>query len=151
MHTPTLSNKSPFEALYGVVPVIHHLRTFGCACYPLLRPYNSTKLQAKTTKCVFLGYTSKYKRYICYAVSQNNFFVSRHVVFSEYEFPYTNLLAQTTYTSSCSNQFDGLLSLLVVTSQNVVTLPSQAINPQWSFSFQYFKSFYITPTFFHLL
>lgn len=71
MHTPILSNKSPFEALYGAVPMIQHLRTFGCACYPLLRPYNTTKVQPKTTKCIFLGYASKYKRFICYAVSQH--------------------------------------------------------------------------------
>lgn len=35
--------------MHGVVPAISHLRIFRCACYPLLKPHNITKLQAKTT------------------------------------------------------------------------------------------------------
>ncbi|KAM1079132.1 hypothetical protein ACFX2B_013731 [Malus domestica] len=125
MPTPILHNQSPFEALYGVVPMIHHLRTFGCACYPFLRPYNATKLQAKTTKCVFLGYASKFKGFICFAVSTHKFFVSRHVVFSEHEFPYNDLLSRaTTPQSTTSVHITDLSSLPVVPSQPIVTIPS---------------------------
>ena len=83
MPTPLLSNKSHFELLYGSFPILSHLRIFGCVCYPLLKPYNNTKLQAKTTKCVFLGYASKYKGFLCYEVIRHRLYVSRHVFFCE--------------------------------------------------------------------
>lgn len=102
MPTLVLQNQSPFQALYGSQPVISHFKVFGCSCYLLLRPYNSTKLQARTTKCVFLGYASKYKGYICYEVQKGKFFVSRHVVFDETEFPYLGLLKLTTQSSHSS-------------------------------------------------
>ena len=56
----TLNQKSPFEALYEYAPNVHHLKIFGCFYYPLLRPLNTSKLQPRTTKCIFLGYASKY-------------------------------------------------------------------------------------------
>ena len=43
--TPKLSHKSPWETLFHKSPDISHLKTFGCICFPLLRPYNSHKLQ----------------------------------------------------------------------------------------------------------
>lgn len=86
MPTTVFHNKSPFKLLFGKVPVITHLRIFGCACFPLLKSFNITKVQAKTTKCVFLGYTSKYKGYICSHVSKKRIFISRHVIFYELSF-----------------------------------------------------------------
>lgn len=74
------------------MPDISHLRVFGCSCYPLLRPYNSNKLQSRTTKCVFLRYASKYKGYICFEVSKNKVVISRHVKFDETKFPYLILV-----------------------------------------------------------
>ena len=83
--------KSPFFLLYGSSPVIHHLRIFGCACFPLLRPYNSNKLQPKTSTCIFLGYAGQYKGYICFSLHTNRIFVSRHVLFDESLFPYISV------------------------------------------------------------
>lgn len=94
MPSSTLDNKSPFKALFNSIPEIHHLRVFGCLCYHLLRPYNHTTLQPKTTKCIFLGYASKYKGYICFEVHKRRFYISRHVLFDETEFPYPNLVSQ---------------------------------------------------------
>jgi histone deacetylase 1/2 len=83
--------KSPFFLLYGSSPVIHHLRIFGCACFPLLRPYNTNKLQPKTSTCIFLGYAGQYKGYICFSLHTNRIFVSRHVLFDESLFPYISV------------------------------------------------------------
>jgi hypothetical protein len=85
--TPTLSNQSPWEALYKVSPDLKHLRTFGCECFPLLTPYNSHKLFPKTTPCVFLGYPLHTKGYYCLDPVTNRIYTSRHVLFNESIFP----------------------------------------------------------------
>ncbi|KAM1260029.1 hypothetical protein ACFX2J_039256 [Malus domestica] len=123
MPTPVLQNQSPFQVLYGQNPVITHLRVFGCSCYPLLRPYNTSKLQAKTTKCVFLGYASQYKGYICYEVSKAKFFISRHVIFNETEFPYLSLLQLSKQNSVSHVPCSPSSFTHVPNHQNVLVVP----------------------------
>ena len=43
--TPLIKNLSPFEKLFHTDPEYSFLKTFGCTCWPNLRPYNSNKLQ----------------------------------------------------------------------------------------------------------
>ncbi|BFG38872.1 hypothetical protein CerSpe_251460 [Prunus speciosa] len=52
-----------------------------------MKPYNHTKLQPKTTQCIFLGYASQYKGYICFNSQANKLIVSQHVLFAESLFP----------------------------------------------------------------
>jgi histone deacetylase 1/2 len=40
-----LNFMSPLEKLFGQKPDYNFLRTFGCACWPNLRPYNPRKLE----------------------------------------------------------------------------------------------------------
>jgi dolichol kinase len=61
--TPFVQNGSPFSVLFKQPLDYANLRIFGCACYPLLRPYNSHKLMFKSKRCIFLGYGSHYKGY----------------------------------------------------------------------------------------
>lgn len=63
------------------------LKSFGCACYLNLRPYNTHKLNFHTTKCVFLGYSSQHKGYKCLS-STRRLYISRHVIFNEDYFPF---------------------------------------------------------------
>ena len=63
--TPLLHNKSPWEVLFKSKPDLLHLRTFGCTCFPLLKPYNKHKFQPHTTHCIFLGYPAYSTVYIC--------------------------------------------------------------------------------------
>jgi hypothetical protein len=72
-----LQLKSPYFLLYGSPLVITHLWIFGCACFPLLKPYNTNKLQPKTSTCIFLGYAGQYKGYFCFFIQTNRFFVTR--------------------------------------------------------------------------
>ena len=94
-----LHHKSPFELLFQSTPIISHLRIFGCACFPLLRPYLANKLQPKTTMCIFLGYASQYKGYVCFDVLTKRTYISRHVIFNEHIFPYLEL-AKVSQSSS---------------------------------------------------
>lgn len=91
MPTTVLQNKSSFELLYKVVPELSHLRVLGCSCYPLLKPYNISKLQPKTFRCLFLGYAPHYKGYICYHLETKTTYISRHVMFNVLEFPFSSL------------------------------------------------------------
>ncbi|KAM0958955.1 hypothetical protein ACFX2C_024187 [Malus domestica] len=91
MPTLVLSMKSPFEMLYHSSPKLDHLKIFGCACYPSLKPYRSHKLAPKTSECIFLGYAAQYKGFICFNPKDNKLIVSRHVLFDESHFPATHM------------------------------------------------------------
>lgn len=57
MPSSLLEFTTPFKSLHGHSPFYQKLRVFGCSCFPWLRPYTSHKLDAKSTPCVFLGYS----------------------------------------------------------------------------------------------
>lgn len=71
MPTPVLSNKTPFEILFHQVPNYKRLKTFGCLCYPWLRPHSTSKLQPKSSQCLFLGYSTAKSAYQCLDYSSN--------------------------------------------------------------------------------
>lgn len=58
-----LSFTSPVEKLFNTKPNYHHLRVFGCLCYPHHRPYNKLKLHYRSDAAIFLGYSSDHKGY----------------------------------------------------------------------------------------
>ncbi|RVX10653.1 Retrovirus-related Pol polyprotein from transposon TNT 1-94 [Vitis vinifera] len=55
-----ITHSNPFHKL----PNYHHLRVFGCLCFPSLRPYTQHKLCYRSTACVFLGYAPAHKVFI---------------------------------------------------------------------------------------
>jgi hypothetical protein len=97
--TPTISNQTPYFKLFHHDPDYNILRTFGCACFPLMRPYNPHKLAFRSKKCIFLGYSSNHRGYRCLDFSTNHrgyrcldfstnrVYISRDVVFNEQDFP----------------------------------------------------------------
>lgn len=100
--TPILAYKSPFEFLYEKVPDYGFLKSFGCLCFPYLRPYNHNKLECRSLPCVFIGYSPKHKGYMCYHVPTSRVYISRYVVFDESSFPYlsqTQLIPKSSHTS----------------------------------------------------
>lgn len=88
--TPVLNNISPFQKLFLTKPDYYFLKVFGCACYPYLGPYNSHKLQFRSSKCVFLGYNPMHKRYKCLS-SSSRIYNAHSVNFDESDFPYKSL------------------------------------------------------------
>ena len=89
--TSVLSFVSPWSKLYSSPPDLPQLKVFGCACYPLLRPYSSHKLDPRTKECLFLGYSPRSKGFLCLDVSSQHIYTSRHVLFNESKFPFTTL------------------------------------------------------------
>jgi len=80
--TPTLKMRSPFFTLFQTKPNYNKLRSFGCLCFPWLKPYTSHKLELRSEPCVFLGYSLSQSAYICYNCKTNKFYNSRHVQFT---------------------------------------------------------------------
>lgn len=83
-------SRSPFTLLFDKDLDYSLLRVLGCACFPLTCPYNSHKLQNRSTTCAFLGYVLNQKGYKCLDLETNRTYVSRHVRFDENCFPFKN-------------------------------------------------------------
>jgi hypothetical protein len=89
--TKVLDFSSPLEILFKETPNYAGLRPFGCACWPNLRPFNTHKLQFRSKKCVFLGYSNLHKGFKCLNVAEGRVYISRDVIFDETVFPFHKL------------------------------------------------------------
>jgi transposase InsO family protein len=76
-----LDFKSPLEVLYNRKIDISHLKIVGCVCY--VHSQDGGKLEPRLRKCVFLGYSSKKKGYICLDPNTKKIYISRDVEFDE--------------------------------------------------------------------
>lgn len=86
-----INNDTPFFRLFGHEPDYTSLRTFGCACWSHLRPYNTKKLEFRSKQCVFLGYSNQHKGFKCLDPKTGRVYISRDVVFYEKVFPIESL------------------------------------------------------------
>jgi len=120
-HLPTkvLNNITPYFVLHKTMPRYSDLHTFGCACYPYLRPYEKYKLAFRSKQCIFLGYSNQQKGYHCLDFATGRVFISRHVVFYEDIFPHLDKSHSS--TTPASNQSSG-----TPLSSNIVPLISHA-------------------------
>ncbi|PRQ16309.1 putative RNA-directed DNA polymerase [Rosa chinensis] len=84
---------SPFEQLFNTAPDYNFLRAYGCLCFPWLKPYAAHKLDFRSRKCVFLGYSLYQKGYRCLDPTNGRVYVSRHVIFDENTFPFKEKLS----------------------------------------------------------
>jgi histone deacetylase 1/2 len=86
-----INSDTPVERLLHVTPNYDALRTFGCACWPNLRPYNTHKLDFRSKRCFFIGYSPLHKGVKCLDISTGQVYISRDVVFDENVFPFAAL------------------------------------------------------------
>jgi hypothetical protein len=59
----SLKNKTPYEMWYGHIPSVRHLRDFGSTLYDLIPKEKRRNLDARSRKCIFLGYSNTTKRH----------------------------------------------------------------------------------------
>lgn len=89
--TPILSNITPFQKLFHLSPNYQKLCTFGCLCFPWLRPYAPDKLQNRSLPCIFIGYSLSQSAYLCLEPLSGCVYTFRHVRFNETEYPFPTL------------------------------------------------------------
>lgn len=85
--TPLLKFASPYSLFYATKPPHAQFRIFSSLCYPCLRPFGRHKLEFKSCKAIFLGYSMPHKGYLCYDLHFSKVIISRHVIFDESKFP----------------------------------------------------------------
>jgi hypothetical protein len=83
--------ETPVECLLQTTPNYVSLRIFGCTCWPNLCPYNKCKLDYRSTRCVFLGYSPCHKGVKCLDTKTGRVYISRDVVFDENIFPFATM------------------------------------------------------------
>uniref|UniRef100_A0A0V0H9U5 Putative ovule protein n=1 Tax=Solanum chacoense TaxID=4108 RepID=A0A0V0H9U5_SOLCH len=82
MPSTVLQHQSPHSILFpGQNPYRLPLRVFGCTCFVHDLSTRNDKLQPKSIKCVFLGYTRHQKGYKCYDPKTNKHFITADVTF----------------------------------------------------------------------
>jgi hypothetical protein len=128
-----INDSSPLERLFHQTPDYTCFRTFGCACWPHLHPYNYRKLEFRSKQCVFLGYSDMHKGYKCLEVSTGRVYISHDVIFDEEVFPFAMLhpSAGVHLRSEIYRLHPTLFSLYSegITVQNQVPDDSLCVNP----------------------
>ncbi|KAK4401282.1 Retrovirus-related Pol polyprotein from transposon TNT 1-94 [Sesamum angolense] len=81
--TKAVQNMTPIEAWSGKKPSAKHLRVFGSICYVHIPTEKRHKLEEKTEKGIFLGYSTQSKGYRIYNIKTKKLIISRDVEFDE--------------------------------------------------------------------
>jgi Reverse transcriptase (RNA-dependent DNA polymerase) len=86
----SISFSAPYTVLFQRKPNYVFFKVIGCKCFPYTRPYADHKLAPRSKPCVFLGNSLVHKGYRCLDLTTNKVYLSRHVIFHETSFPFTN-------------------------------------------------------------
>ena len=81
--TSALNDKTPYEVLNHRKPGVKHLKVFGCPAFSHIPSDERAKLDPKTRRCIFVGYSNVTKGYRMYDQARKKIFYSRDVVFCE--------------------------------------------------------------------
>ena len=78
--TSCFGEVTPYERWWKQKPDVSNLRVFGCVAYMHIPKEKRMKLEKKSTKCIFIGYTEQSKGYKLLDPVQNKMFRSRDVI-----------------------------------------------------------------------
>ena len=81
--TSGIHHLTPEEVYFGIKSNLTHLNVFGCVCFVHIPQEVRTKMEPRSEKCIFIGYSMEQKRYKCYNPITKEVRVSRDVVFDE--------------------------------------------------------------------
>ena len=77
-------DKTPYEIWHGKVPSLLYMRVWGCEAY--VKQEASSKLDPRSSKCIFVGYPKDCLGYYFYIPSENKIFIARRAEFLESKF-----------------------------------------------------------------
>lgn len=84
MPSSVLDNAIPYNVLHPSARLFHvPPKIFGCVCYVYDNRPSRTKLEPKSIRCLFLGYSATQKGYRCFSPTLRRYFVSCDVAFVE--------------------------------------------------------------------
>lgn len=133
--TPIFNGISPFEKLFGKPPDYSFLKVFGCECFPNISARVSHKLAPLSIQCVFLGYAPNYKGYRCLDPKTGRVYISRHVLFHELRFSYSELVNPAAASISLPASSNPLVVMSLLHSIPTITSSSPShISPTISSS-----------------
>lgn len=75
-------HQTPAEIWYKRKPNLSNLKVFGSMCYNHIPDEKRSKFDAKSSKCLFLGYVSS-NSYRLWNIEENKFIIGRNVIFNE--------------------------------------------------------------------
>ncbi|CAF1077662.1 unnamed protein product, partial [Brachionus calyciflorus] len=79
-----LNGKTPFEALFGKLPKLSHLKVFGCEAFPLITNKIGNKFDpVAKNDCIMIGYGESEGIYWVYDKKNHKVFRSRDIRFNE--------------------------------------------------------------------
>jgi hypothetical protein len=109
---PQAEGMSLFVKLNGRKPAVNKFRPFGCLAYVFPHEIKRKKLDSKSILCI-LPATLKHRNYRVYDLATEKEYVSRHVVFSEAEFPacILTMKSRADDTKCQSDYSDSVISL----------------------------------------
>ena len=81
----SVKDQVPQQAWSGKCSNISHLRIFGWVAYAHVPEEMRRKLDERSHKCIFIGYSEEYKAYRLYNPITKKYVISRDVVFKEEE------------------------------------------------------------------
>lgn len=84
--TPFLKFKSPYELVHGHVPILNHLRAFGCLAYATNIIVGRTNLHKCASKTIFVGFKLGTKGYVLFDIINKSCLISYNVMFYENHF-----------------------------------------------------------------
>lgn len=90
----------PSQLLFSLPPQV-----FGCTCFVHdIRPHVS-KLDPKSLKCVFLGYSRQQKGYRCYSFNLGRYIVSTDVTFFESDVFFSESASHSPFLNESEDEF----------------------------------------------
>ena len=87
--TPTAAIKeeqTPYECWYGKRPNVSHLKVFGCMAFAHIPDAQGQKLDKKSEKLRFVGYSIRAKGYRLFDKKSQKVVIRRDVIFNETDF-----------------------------------------------------------------
>ncbi|KAD6118936.1 hypothetical protein E3N88_10207 [Mikania micrantha] len=118
--------RTPFEIWHGKVPSLSYLKVWGCEAYP--KQYTQNKLEARSTRCIFVGYPRDCMGYYFYDPTEQKVFIARKAEFLETKFLLEGTSGRTVELEEVQDSQDD--THLVVTSNQHEDVENDHVDDQ---------------------